>query len=67
MANPEHVEVVKRARKAIVAWRKANPNERIDLGGGNLRDANLEGANLEGAKTEPEKNRSSAPDRSFHA
>lgn len=31
MANPEHVEVVKRRAEAIEAWREANPVERLEL------------------------------------
>jgi uncharacterized protein YjbI with pentapeptide repeats len=49
MANPEHVEVVKRGADAIEAWRREHPGERLDLGEADLGGANLFGANLFGA------------------
>ena len=49
MANPEHVEIVKRGKEAIEAWRKAHPNEWLDLSGADLHEAYLVGTNLRGA------------------
>ncbi len=46
MANPEHVEIVKRGREATLAWRRANPDALLDLRGGELARTSLVGANL---------------------
>lgn len=46
MANPEHVEIVRRGTRAIAAWRKANPGLRLNLCAADLVGAILEGANL---------------------
>ncbi len=53
MANPEHVEIVKKGSAAIAAWRTTAPNACFDLDhavltGARLRGANLTGANLTG-------------------
>jgi uncharacterized protein YjbI with pentapeptide repeats len=48
MANPEHVEIVKRGKDAIAEWRGLNL-ERLDLGTADLSDANLSEANFTGA------------------
>ena len=39
MANPQDVEIVKKGREAIIAWRKANPRGVLDLSGVNLSGA----------------------------
>jgi hypothetical protein len=49
MANPEHVEIVKRGAEAIQEWRERNPGVRLDLSGADLSGANLSEANLGGA------------------
>ena len=49
MANPEHVEVVRRGAAAISGWRKRNPGEMFDLRGARLSSVNLTGADLSGA------------------
>jgi hypothetical protein len=49
MANPEHVEVVKRGAEAIRKWRKENPDTQPELGEADLGGADLGGANLHGA------------------
>ena len=41
MANPEHVEIVKRGKKVIDAWRRRNPGVAL-----NLKKANLSGVDL---------------------
>ncbi|MCH7580412.1 MAG: toll/interleukin-1 receptor domain-containing protein [Chloroflexi bacterium] len=50
MANPEHVEIVKRGKEAIDEWREANPEERLDLEGASLKDLRLAGADLRRAQ-----------------
>jgi uncharacterized protein YjbI with pentapeptide repeats len=47
--NPEHVAIVRQGREAIAAWRRAHPDERLDLAGANLSEADLVGADLVGA------------------
>ena len=49
MADPEHVEVVKRGAAAIAEWRQENPGVILDLGKANFRYANLRGGDLSGA------------------
>jgi len=49
MANPEHLEVVKKGKAAIEQWRKQHPKERLDLSESDLSGANLGEANLSGA------------------
>jgi len=59
MANPEHVEIVRKGTKAIRQWQKSNPKERLqlsdadlcelDLKWADLREADLLGADLRGA------------------
>lgn len=46
MANPEHVEIVKRGAEAIRTWRNANPKVRLDLCHAGLSQFNLSGADL---------------------
>jgi hypothetical protein len=46
MANPEHVELVRKGAEAIAEWRLAHPGEGLDLSEANLSLANLSGANL---------------------
>jgi uncharacterized protein YjbI with pentapeptide repeats len=51
MANPEHVEIVKRGVKAIREWRSRDPNAQLDasqadFSGARLRDADLSRAKL---------------------
>ena len=48
-ANPKHVAVVKQGAKAIEAWCKEHPDERLDLSEADLTRANLTDADLEGA------------------
>ncbi len=49
MANPEHLNILKRGDKAWNAWRKENPTVRPELTEVNLADANLSKTNLTGA------------------
>ena len=49
MANPEHVEFVKRGAAAIKEWRKEHPEGTLDLLQTNFLKANLSGADLYGA------------------
>ena len=49
MANPEHLEILKRGVEEWNTWRKENPEVRPDLSEARLREANLNGANLSGA------------------
>ena len=37
MADPEHVEVVKRGAAAIAEWLREDPEEVLDLSGADLR------------------------------
>lgn len=46
--NPEHVEIVRQGRRAIDAWRRDDPDERLDLSGANLAGADLFMAELIG-------------------
>ena len=46
MANPEHLEILKRGVEAWNKWRGENPDIRPDLRGANLRKANLNEAKL---------------------
>lgn len=46
MANPEHVEIAKKGRDAIAAWRVQNPIEPLDLSGADLCELNLCEADL---------------------
>jgi len=48
MANPEHVEIVKRGKEAIDTWWEENPKGKLDLEGANLTDGEL-GALTSGA------------------
>ena len=41
MANPEHVEIVKRGADALREWSKKNPDVQLDLSGAILRRADL--------------------------
>lgn len=49
MANPEHVEVVRRGAEAIRKWREENPVVRFELNDANLSGTRLCRANLSGA------------------
>lgn len=49
MANPEHVEIVRKGGEALRHWRTANPEVRLDLCGADLCGAVLTGANLRNA------------------
>jgi len=49
MANPEHVALVRKGAKAIDDWRRAHPDERLNLSKADLSGANLSGASLHGA------------------
>jgi hypothetical protein len=53
MANPEHVEVVKRGAEAIRTWREEHPEVTLDLREAHLGWADLRGADLGGALGEP--------------
>ncbi len=46
MANPEHVEIVKKGAKALAKWREAHPDEGLDLIRAELGNEDLTGANL---------------------
>ena len=49
MANPEHLEILRKGGKAFNQWRKDNEDIRPDLRVANLNGANLNGADLNGA------------------
>jgi len=49
MANPEHVEVVKKGGTAIAEWRRKHPKQTLDLEYASLENAHIDGANLSGA------------------
>jgi hypothetical protein len=49
MANPEHVEVVRKGKDAIDEWRRRNPGVQLDLARADLAGAELAGANIAGA------------------
>jgi hypothetical protein len=49
MANPEHVEVVKRGAEAIRKWREENPDVRFDLSDADFRGETLSGVDLRNA------------------
>ncbi len=49
MANPDHVEIVKRGAAAITAWREAHPGEQLDLCGADLQGTKLQDAKLQDA------------------
>jgi len=46
MANEELVEIVRRGRKAVVAWRRKNPEVVLDLLDADLSEVDLAGVNL---------------------
>jgi hypothetical protein len=46
MANPEHVEIVKKGRDAIAKWRAQHPTGQLDLSGADLSGADLHWADL---------------------
>ena len=46
MADPEHVEVVRKGAEAIAEWRRSNPGLQLDLSGADLSGADLSGAAL---------------------
>ena len=46
MANPEHVEVVRRGAEAIAEWRRRDPRISLDLRQANFFEADLSGADL---------------------
>lgn len=46
MANPEHVEVVRKGAEAIAEWRRSNPGAQLDVAGATLIGAKLGGADL---------------------
>ena len=46
MANPEHVEVVKRGASALAEWQQENPGVVLDLHEADLRDTELGGVLL---------------------
>lgn len=47
--NPEHVKIVRQGREAIDAWRRAYPDQQLDLSQADVRQNDLSGANLHGA------------------
>jgi uncharacterized protein YjbI with pentapeptide repeats len=49
MADEEQLAVLRQGSDAWNAWRKQNPDVRVDLSGANLSGLNLSRANLEGA------------------
>ncbi|NOT01070.1 MAG: toll/interleukin-1 receptor domain-containing protein [Phycisphaerales bacterium] len=49
MANPEHVEIVKKGSVAIAKWREHHQMARLDLRWADMRGAELSLANLNGA------------------
>lgn len=46
MANPKHIDVVRKGQGAIDAWRRRNVGIRLDLENAELRDLDLQGADL---------------------
>ena len=48
MANPEHVEILKRGVEVWNKWREENPDVKPDLSYADLRGANLDNADLSG-------------------
>jgi len=46
MANPEHVALVRKGAVTIAQWRRAHPNERLDLSNADLSGAKFHGAEL---------------------
>ncbi len=46
MAIDEHLELARKGEEAIKAWRKSNPDVRLDLSEADLCDAELTDANL---------------------
>ncbi len=46
MANPEHVEIVKKGVEAIAEWRREHSQERLELAEADLAGIDLSGANL---------------------
>ena len=46
MANPEHVELVKRGANAIAEWRRKHPKQMLDLEYASLENVKIEEANL---------------------
>jgi uncharacterized protein YjbI with pentapeptide repeats len=49
MANPEHVDIVKRGSDMVYEWREKNPDTPLDLEGADLQRINLIQAKLDGA------------------
>jgi uncharacterized protein YjbI with pentapeptide repeats len=49
MANPEHVDLVKRGMETVEDWRARFPDQRLDLEGADLKKVNLIQAHLDGA------------------
>jgi hypothetical protein len=52
MADPAHVELVKRGAEAIRQWREEHPKVQLELHRADLRGATLHGAHLHGADLE---------------
>ena len=50
MANPEHVELIRKGAKRWNDWRHKNPQIRPDLSEAELAGADLSGADLSGSK-----------------
>jgi len=46
MANPIHVDLVKKGTKSINEWRKDNPNQTLELSGEKISHIDLQNANL---------------------
>jgi len=46
MANPEHLNILRRGVELWNKWRVENPSILIDLRGAELKDTDLKGANL---------------------
>lgn len=49
MANPEHVEIIKKGVEKWNKWREKNPDVRPDISGTDLSEANLTRVDLSGA------------------
>ena len=47
--NPEHVEIVRRGRDSVNAWKQAFPGQRFQLQGADLSGLSLQGVELSGA------------------
>jgi hypothetical protein len=57
MANPKHVEILKRGVAAWKEWRRERPSERLDLSASNLSNLVAECSVMTGREAERRLNR----------